>query len=206
MLHLLTVLSNLTWQNCSAGFDWCFHALADTFLTNIPKYFKEIYFEQQVFCGIAPSYRSTCQLSTALPDIVFIFSALRSILTRRLACCARNIWLSKSLWQCCVRTTPIRTHGAQSVFRSDSLSRGWHCCIPHSSNSYNELPIVPLQAVESLLLSVLSATMEFDTVFDTTAACIQFGFLTIWMPFPQFVGGNCPYGFRKRQEWCLSRC
>lgn len=41
-------------------------------------------------------------------------------------------------------------------------------------------------------------------MFDTTAACIQFGFLTVWMPFAQFVGGNCLYKFRKRQEWFVS--
>lgn len=184
--------------------------LIDSFMLWLTRFWvtpqsRDIFLAAGFFCGITPSYRSTCQLSTSLPDIVFIFSALRSILIRKLAWCARNIWLSKSLWQRCVRTAPIRTHGAQSVFRGDSLSRGWHCCIPHSSNSYNELPIVPLQGCWKPA-PVHFVSNNGISVFDTTAACIQFWFLTIWMPFAQFVGGDCLYGFRKRQEWCLFHC
>lgn len=87
----------------------------------------------------------------------------------------------KSCWQCCVRTTPINTHrAAHWGFGGDSLSRGWHCCIPHSTDSYNELLIVPLRGRWKPAPVRFSTTMEFRENWpQRRCVCIQCGFVTV---------------------------
>ena len=118
--------------------------------------------------------------------------------------CKCRAWPGKSFWQNSTYMS-TETHRVHSVFWGDSLSRGRHCCIPHSSDSYNELSIVPLRGCWKPAPARLWTTMEFGECWPQQRWCVQYSFVTA-VALCSICWWRVSGWVQEEKEWYLSAC